>query len=44
MTGGIGQVTVRGSKRVDQMFVRTMATCNLVPMRSQGRTRLLRAQ
>ena len=38
--GGIRQVMVRGIKRVDQMFVLTMATYNLVRMRTLGQVRL----
>lgn len=38
--GGIRQVMVRGLKRVDQMFVLTMAAYNLVRMRSLGQIRL----
>lgn len=38
--GGIRQVMVRGLKRVDQMFVLTMAAYNLVGMRSLGQIRL----
>ena len=42
--GGTGQVMVRGIKRVDQIFVPTMAAYNLVRMRSVGQTRLQGAQ
>lgn len=42
--GGIRQVMVRGIKRVDQMFVLTMAAYNLVRMRSLGQLRLQGAQ
>jgi transposase len=42
--GGIRQVMVRGLKRVDQMFVLTMAAYNLVRMRSLGEVRLQGAQ
>jgi transposase len=38
--GGIRQVMVRGLKRVDQMFVLTMAAYNLVRMRSLAEVRL----
>lgn len=38
--GGIRQVMVRGIKRVDQMFVLTMAAYNLVRMRTLGQLRL----
>lgn len=38
--GGIRQVMVRGIKRVDQMFVLTMAAYNLVRMRTLGKIRL----
>ena len=38
--GGIRQVMVRGIKRVDQMFVLTMAAYNLVRMRTLGQIRL----
>jgi hypothetical protein len=34
------QVTVRGLKRVDQMFVLNMAAYNLVRLRSLGQVRL----
>ena len=37
---GTGQVMVRGIKRVDQMFVLTMAAYNLVRMRTLGQIRL----
>jgi transposase len=37
--GNIRQVMVRGLKRVDQMFVLTMATYNLVRMRTLGQVR-----
>ncbi len=37
--GGIRQVMVRGLQRVDQMFVLTMATYNLVRMRGLGDVR-----
>jgi transposase len=42
--GGIRQVMVRGIKRVDQMFVLTMAAYNLVRMRTLGEIRLRGAQ
>lgn len=42
--GNIRQVMVRGLKRVDQMFVLTMATYNLVRMRNLGVVRLQAAQ
>ncbi|MFM8901186.1 MAG: IS5 family transposase [Burkholderiales bacterium] len=42
--GNIRQVMVRGLKRVDQMFVLTMATYNLVRMRNLGAVRLQAAQ
>lgn len=42
--GGIRQVMVRGIKRVNQMFVLTMAAYNLVRMRSLGQVRLQVAQ
>jgi transposase len=42
--GGIRQVMVRGLKRVDQMFVLTMAAYNLVRMRTLGQIRLEGAQ
>lgn len=42
--GSIRQVMVRGLKRVDQMFVLTMAAYNLVRMRSLGQVRLLGVQ
>lgn len=38
--GSIGQVMVRGFKRVDQMFVLTMAADKLVRMRTLGEVRL----
>lgn len=38
--GSIRQVMVRGLKRVDQMFVLTMAAYNLVRMRTLGEVRL----
>ncbi|SFH05921.1 transposase, IS4 family [Duganella sp. CF458] len=38
--GAIRQVMVRGLKKVDQMFVLTMAAYNLVRMRSLGQVRL----
>lgn len=38
--GNIGQVLVRGIKRVDQMFVLTMAAYNLTRMRTLGEIRL----
>lgn len=38
--GGIRQVMVRGLKRVDQLFVLTMAAYNLVRMRTLGQIRL----
>ena len=41
---GTGQVMVRGIKRVDQMFVPTIAACKLVRTRSLGQTRLEGAQ
>ena len=37
------QVTVCGLKRVDQMFVLTMAAYNLTRMRTLGQIRLLPA-
>jgi IS5 family transposase len=37
--GAIRQVMVRGLKKVDQMFVLTMAAYNLVRMRSLGQVR-----
>lgn len=37
---GIRQVMVRGLKKVDQMFVLTMAAYNLVRMRTLGEIRL----
>jgi transposase len=37
--GGMRQVMVRGLKKVDQMFVLTMAVYNLVRLRSLGRIR-----
>ena len=37
--GGMRQVMVRGLKKVDQMFVLTMAAYNLVRMRSLGQIR-----
>jgi IS5 family transposase len=42
--GGIRQVMVRGLKRVDQMFVLTMAAYNLVRMRGLAQVRPLCAQ
>lgn len=42
--GSIRQVMVRGLKRVDQMFVLTMAAYNLVRMRNLGVIRLQAAQ
>ncbi len=42
--GGIRQVMVRGRKRVDQMFVLTMAAYNLVRIRTLGQIRLEGAQ
>lgn len=42
--GSIRQVTVRGLKRVDQMFVLTMAAYNLVRMRTLGQLRPRGAQ
>jgi len=42
--GSIRQVMVRGLKRVDQMFVLTMAAYNLVRMRNLGVVRLQAAQ
>ena len=38
--GRMRQVMVRGLKRVDQMFVLTMAAYNLTRMRSLGKIRL----
>jgi len=38
--GRMRQVMVRGLKRVDQMFVLSMAAYNLVRMRSRGQVRL----
>ena len=38
------QVMVRGLKKVDQMFVLTMAVYNLVRMRTLGQLRELQAQ
>jgi len=38
------QVMVRGLKRVDQMFVLTMAAYNMVRMRSLGQIRPQAAQ
>ena len=40
--GGMRQVMVRGLKKVDQMFVLTIATYNLVRMRTLGQIRLQR--
>ena len=37
--GGMRQVMVRGLKKVDQMFVLTMAAYNLVRMRTLGQLR-----
>lgn len=42
--GDIRQVMVRGLKRVDRMFVLTMAAYNMVRMRSLGQVRPLSAQ
>jgi transposase len=42
--GGMRQVMVRGLKKVDQMFVLTMAAYNLVRMRTLGQIRPLGAQ
>ncbi|WCM86806.1 IS5 family transposase [Acidovorax sp. NCPPB 3576] len=42
--GGMRQVMVRGIKRVDQMFVLTMAGYNLVRMRTLGQWGQVRAQ
>jgi len=42
--GSIRQVMVRGLKRVDQMFVLTMAAYNLVRMRSLAQVRAQGAQ
>jgi transposase len=42
--GGMRQVMVRGLKRVDQMFVLTMAAYNLVRMRTLAEVRLQGAQ
>jgi transposase len=42
--GGIRQVMVRGLKKVDQMFVLTMAAYNLVRMRTLGQIRAQGAQ
>ena len=42
--GGMRQVMVRGLKKVDQMFVLTMAAYNLVRMRTLGQIRPLVAQ
>lgn len=42
--GGIRQVMVRGLKKVDQMFVLTMAAYNLVRMRTLGQLRAQGAQ
>jgi len=42
--GGMRQVMVRGLKKVDQMFVLTMAGYNLVRMRTLGQLRELQAQ
>jgi IS5 family transposase len=39
--GGMRQVMVRGLKKVDQMFVLTMAVYNLVRMRTLGEIRAL---
>ena len=44
MVGGMRQVMVRGLKKVDQMFVLTMAAYNLVRMRTLGQIRPLVAQ
>jgi len=41
--GGMRQVMVRGLKKVDQMFVLTMASYNLVRMRSLGQVRTVAA-
>jgi hypothetical protein len=42
--GRMRQVMVRGLKKVDQMFVLTMAAYNLVRMRTLGQIRPLGAQ
>jgi transposase len=42
--GGMRQVMVRGLKKVDQMFVLTMAAYNLVRMRTLGQIRAQAAQ
>ncbi|MDR6201345.1 transposase, partial [Paraburkholderia graminis] len=42
--GGMRQVMVRGLKKVDQMFVLTMAAYNLVRMRTLGQIRTQVAQ
>ena len=42
--GGMRQVMVRGLKKVDQMFVLTMAAYNLVRMRTLGQLRALQPQ
>ena len=42
--GGMRQVMVRGLKKVDQMFVLTMAVYNLVRMRTLGQLRALQPQ
>ena len=42
--GGMRQVMVRGLKKVDQMFVLTMAAYNLVRMRTLGQIRVQVAQ
>ena len=42
--GGIRQVMVRGLKRVDQVFVLTMAAYNLVRMRTLEQLRPLQEQ
>jgi transposase len=42
--GGMRQVMVRGLKKVDQLFVLTMAAYNLVRMRTLGQIRPLGAQ
>jgi len=42
--GPIRQVMVRGIKKVDQLFMMTMAAYNLVRMRTLGQVRLVQAQ
>ncbi|WP_213763544.1 transposase [Caballeronia sp. dw_19] len=42
--GGMRQLMVRGLKKVDQMFVLTMAAYNLVRMRTLGQLRALQPQ